>query len=81
VLGNVWVYSNFNNVDYVDENSSDYCHKTLYLYAFWVITASYILLGVFISCACCIGILSRTIEYSYCINTSLVLQRADEAHM
>ena len=49
--GNVWVYSNTSKVQYTDNTqTSTYCNKTAYLFTFWTITVSYILIGV--SCIC-----------------------------
>ena len=46
ICGNVVVYGtprpNFHN-----PRSSKYCNKTVYLFAFWLITSAYILVGAF----------------------------------
>ncbi|KAJ7363288.1 hypothetical protein OS493_011571 [Desmophyllum pertusum] len=44
ICGNVWIYQNYQPI-YDDPSSSDYCHKTLYLFAFWVTTCTYIFVG------------------------------------
>uniref|UniRef100_A0A3Q1FT17 Si:dkey-19b23.12 n=1 Tax=Acanthochromis polyacanthus TaxID=80966 RepID=A0A3Q1FT17_9TELE len=54
IAGNVWIYSiyppNYNkNSTIVDP----YCDKTLYLFAFWITTVGYILLGSFLFLGCC----------------------------
>jgi len=42
----VWIYSTrFKFTE--TEGAPDYCHPTLYWYAFWITTATYILFGVF----------------------------------
>ncbi|RMZ93279.1 hypothetical protein BpHYR1_027942 [Brachionus plicatilis] len=46
ITGNVWVYSKHKKVVYDDPNSSFYCDKTLYLFSFWIITSSYIMIGI-----------------------------------
>ena len=51
ICGNVWVYANY-KPEYHDPASKNYCHKTLYLFTFWIITSGYILSGV----CCCLGI-------------------------
>lgn len=56
ICGNVWIYQNYKHVDYEDPSDSHYCHKTLYLFAFWVTTSTYILVGVMCCCVCCVGI-------------------------
>ena len=52
--GNYWIYSIFGNFDGDDPNSVNFCHSTLYWFAFWLTTALYIMLGVFIVCGCAI---------------------------
>jgi len=58
LCGNYWVYTNTNNVQFVDPLvEATYCDKTTYLLAFWVITSIYILLGagcmLFCFTVCC----------------------------
>ncbi|RNA22257.1 hypothetical protein BpHYR1_014704 [Brachionus plicatilis] len=69
ITGNVWVYSKHRTVVYDDPDSGLYCDKTLFLFTFWTITASYIMMGVsFIisiiaaccSCLCSICFFSRS---------------------
>ena len=55
ICGNVWIYQNY-QPNYTDPSSADYCHKTLYLFAFWITTATYILIGVMCCCVCCVGV-------------------------
>ena len=53
VAGNIWVYSKYkpNFVPPVDQ-PLNYCNKTVYLFAFWVITSSYVILGMICTCTC-----------------------------
>lgn len=53
IAGNVWIYSIY-YPNYINHDAVNYCHQVLYLYAFWVTTASYILLGMMIIISCCI---------------------------
>lgn len=56
ILGNYWVYSVDSSVQYdtlVDP--ANYCDKLVYLFAFWSITATWIMMGL--SCLCCCGVL------------------------
>merc|ERR1712180_525830 len=50
IAGNVWVYSNYapSNV----EGDPRYCDHRIYYFAFWVITSSYIVLGLLLCCVC-----------------------------
>uniref|UniRef100_A0A673AGS9 Si:dkey-19b23.12 n=2 Tax=Sphaeramia orbicularis TaxID=375764 RepID=A0A673AGS9_9TELE len=55
IAGNVWIYSiyqpNYNrNTTHLDS----YCHRTLYLFAFWTTTLVYVLLGLFLVGGCCV---------------------------
>ncbi|XP_063059418.1 transmembrane protein 272-like [Engraulis encrasicolus] len=52
IAGNVWIYSKY-QPNYVNPDASDYCHKTLYLFAFWVTSLVYILIGGFFVLGCC----------------------------
>ncbi|KAJ1084780.1 hypothetical protein NDU88_004926 [Pleurodeles waltl] len=52
VAGNVWVYSIY-APNYTDPAASNYCHKGLYLYAFWITTLVYIFLGLILAIGCC----------------------------
>ena len=53
--GNVYIYKNY-EPNYTELSSSDFCHKTLYLFAFWVINSYYILFGVVLVIGCVTGI-------------------------
>lgn len=53
--GNVWIYSIY-QPNY-SKNSTDlgsYCDKTLYLFAFWITTLVYILVGLLLLTGCCV---------------------------
>uniref|UniRef100_A0A3Q2DVA0 Si:dkey-19b23.12 n=1 Tax=Cyprinodon variegatus TaxID=28743 RepID=A0A3Q2DVA0_CYPVA len=55
ITGNVWIYSIY-QPNY-SKNSTDlgaYCDKTLYLFAFWITTLVYILVGLFLLTGCCV---------------------------
>lgn len=52
IAGNVWVYSIY-APNYTDPTAANYCHKGLYLYAFWITTLVYIFLGLFLVIGCC----------------------------
>ncbi|XP_068701421.1 transmembrane protein 272-like isoform X1 [Montipora foliosa] len=53
ICGNVWIYRNYEPDNYTDPDAAGYCNKTLYLFAFWVTTATYIMMGVLCCCICC----------------------------
>ncbi|KAG8038737.1 hypothetical protein G9C98_000292 [Cotesia typhae] len=50
----MWVYKEY-EPNY-DPSLGKYCNKTLYLFAFWLITLVYIFLGVITAGLCCISI-------------------------
>lgn len=54
--GSVWVYKEY-EPNY-DPSRGKYCNQTLYLFAFWLITSVYIVLGVIIMCLCSISVAS-----------------------
>jgi hypothetical protein len=56
IAGNIWVYGNAWPHTDTDVTDPMYCHRTLYMFAFWLLTATYIMLGVGIFLACCVGI-------------------------
>lgn len=60
ILGSIWVYKEYEPS--YDPASPNYCNPTLYLFAFWVITSSYLVL-MFISMAiCCIAFLAAGLQ-------------------
>lgn len=54
IAGNVWVYSVRNTVQYNDQSLNTYCHQTVYLFSFWLITLTWILSVLFCCCCCCV---------------------------
>lgn len=55
IAGNVWVYRIHNDFNSTDPNDTNYCNPTLYWFAFWVITSTYILIGVVCLFVCLVG--------------------------
>ncbi|KAL3265873.1 hypothetical protein HHI36_010067 [Cryptolaemus montrouzieri] len=56
IIGSVWVYKEY-EPNY-DQRLGVYCNKTLYLFAFWLITSVYILLGIITVCLCSISLIT-----------------------
>lgn len=57
IAGNFWVYSKYKpNFVPPKHQPLNYCHPTLYLFAFWVITTTYIIMGIILFCICCLGL-------------------------
>ena len=64
--GCVWVYRIYKPLmeeEYREE--PNYCNKTVYIFAFWLITTAYIFLGLFTSCICCFSIVSVILKREY----------------
>ncbi|ELU18049.1 hypothetical protein CAPTEDRAFT_222790 [Capitella teleta] len=55
IAGNVWIFSNVNKYQSEDPALSNFCNATLYLYAYWVTIATYILMAVVLFLMCCAG--------------------------
>ena len=55
ICGNVWIYQNYRHVSF-ERGDTNYCNETLYHFAFWITTSTYILVGVLCCCVCCVGI-------------------------
>jgi hypothetical protein len=58
--GNVWVFSKYNQVDFYDLKSSNYCDREVYLFAFWTMIVAYIMLGLALIlgiCGLCIALI------------------------
>ncbi|XP_075251027.1 uncharacterized protein LOC142343190 [Convolutriloba macropyga] len=53
IAGNIWVYREYNDVNYDDPLSKNYCDKLVYLFAFWSITTVYIFCALAMTCCCC----------------------------
>ncbi|XP_023723027.1 transmembrane protein 272 isoform X2 [Cryptotermes secundus] len=60
IIGSVWVYKEY-EPNY-DPTRGKYCNRTLYLFAFWLITSVYVVLGVITLCLCCISAASVAVE-------------------
>ncbi|XP_059140894.1 transmembrane protein 272-like [Physella acuta] len=65
IAGSVYIYRIYNEVSYDPLNKDHYCHKSLYLFAFWVTTSVYIIMGL--SCFCvgyvrCLSSLCKAID-------------------
>ncbi|OXU31593.1 hypothetical protein TSAR_010255 [Trichomalopsis sarcophagae] len=56
IIGSMWVYKEY-QPNY-DPALGKYCNKTLYLFAFWLITSVYIMLAITIVCICSISLAS-----------------------
>ncbi|XP_020278421.1 uncharacterized protein LOC109852048 [Pseudomyrmex gracilis] len=56
IIGSLWVYKEY-EPNY-DPALGKYCNKTLYLFAFWLITSVYICLGVIMAGLCSISVAS-----------------------
>eukprot|EP00118_Oscarella_pearsei_P028767 m.2883 g.2883 ORF g.2883 m.2883 type:complete len:216 (+) comp8948_c0_seq1:120-767(+) len=52
IAGNVWIYSIYTTYCDNGVGCGCECDKTLYLYAFWLTTSMYILIGSVIACSC-----------------------------
>ena len=55
IAGNYWIY-HINKPSYDSSHGNDYCNKTLYLFAFWITTCTYIVAGFLCCCLCCVGV-------------------------
>lgn len=53
IIGCVWVYGAHSDVDFRDKDKDEYCHKTLYYFAFWILNLSFILLAMVIVLSLC----------------------------
>ncbi|XP_076245404.1 uncharacterized protein LOC143185955 isoform X1 [Calliopsis andreniformis] len=60
ITGSMWVYKEY-EPNY-DPALGKYCNKTLYLFAFWLITSMYIILGVSTAVLCSISVASIAFE-------------------
>ncbi|GFY40569.1 uncharacterized protein TNIN_428071 [Trichonephila inaurata madagascariensis] len=55
VLGCIWVYGVYSEVEYRDTTRGEYCHQTVYLFAFWILNFSFMILAFL--CVCSLGII------------------------
>lgn len=53
-IGKYLVLTIYNQVDYTNNNSSNYCNKFTYLLAFWSILITDLFIAIFSICGCCI---------------------------
>lgn len=53
IAGCVIVFRNY-EPDFDNPLSPRYCHRTVYMYTFWLITTAVLLLGLFVGCICCL---------------------------
>jgi len=53
--GNVWIYRTYGHFS-TDPTAGDYCHPTLYYFAFWLLNATYIIIGLSCLLCSCLGI-------------------------
>ena len=44
--------------NYDDRTSSHYCNRLVYFYAFWLVTSTFIIFGLFMGCLCCLTLSS-----------------------
>ncbi|XP_063722968.1 transmembrane protein 272-like isoform X2 [Symsagittifera roscoffensis] len=51
IAGSVWVFRTYGDVSYT-ESSERYCDRLLFLFSFWTLMSTYILMAL--SCCCCI---------------------------
>lgn len=56
IIGSMWVYKEY-EPNY-EPKLGKYCNRTLYLFAFWLITSVYIVLAIIIICLCSISVAS-----------------------
>lgn len=57
IVGNIWVYSKYRlNLISLLGDLLNYCNLIFYLFVFWVIIVSYILMGLICFCICCLGV-------------------------
>ena len=57
VAGCVIVFRNF-EPDFENSSSVRYCHRTVYMYTFWLISSAIMLFGLFVGCICCLMVSS-----------------------
>lgn len=57
IAGCVIVLRNY-EPDFEDTTSPRYCHRTVYMYTFWLISSALLSLGLFVGCICCLMVSS-----------------------
>uniref|UniRef100_A0A2C9L0C1 Uncharacterized protein n=1 Tax=Biomphalaria glabrata TaxID=6526 RepID=A0A2C9L0C1_BIOGL len=55
VIGCVFIYRAKEYVQFTDKNAPNFCHEILYMFAFWITNSSFVIVGVLICFAGCIG--------------------------
>ncbi|CAB4002765.1 Hypothetical predicted protein [Paramuricea clavata] len=56
IAGNVWVYTHYKpNAKPPLHDPLNYCEPTVYWFAFWIVTVSYVIMGTIFFCICCLG--------------------------
>lgn len=60
ITGNVWIYHIY-EPSYNKDAGDEYCNKTLYLFSFWVMTATYIFAAL---CCCCVCVIGGCVAYT-----------------
>ncbi|XP_065668502.1 transmembrane protein 272 isoform X2 [Hydra vulgaris] len=64
VAGNIWVYSKYKPYFVPPPHEPmNYCNKNLYMFSFWIITFSYIIMGLICVCTCCLGLCASCTAY------------------
>ncbi len=58
--GNVWIYRIYGEWSKTP-GRDDYCDPTLYWFAFWITTATYIIIGTVCFCICCAGVMAACV--------------------
>ncbi|TKR76949.1 hypothetical protein L596_018009 [Steinernema carpocapsae] len=53
VLGSVWIYSVYGDVQYNDSQKNTYCDQFTYVFSFVFVTIGYVLILMSIFCCCC----------------------------
>ncbi|KAL5012214.1 hypothetical protein ScPMuIL_010765 [Solemya velum] len=60
IAGNVWIYGVHKQWT-ADSTSPNYCHPTLYYFAFWITTTMYIIMAASCCCICCVGVVGAIV--------------------
>ncbi|XP_055895235.1 transmembrane protein 272-like [Biomphalaria glabrata] len=55
IAGCVFIYRAKEYVQFTDKNAPNFCHEILYMFAFWITNSSFVIVGVVICFAGCIG--------------------------
>ncbi|CAB4062330.1 unnamed protein product [Lepeophtheirus salmonis] len=71
--GCIWVYTIYwPNFEPQFEGDTEYCHQAVYVFTYWIITTSYIFLGIFTSCICCSITTSTVCEVFFCFDNRTI---------